>query len=141
MNFVELSKDDKNLNAENLLEEICQKWNEAKDDNERDDILDDILKEKAAGSETKRNKLIGLIKELKEAKYITTSCLWGSGQCLYSLHSINMSIETYRKRLEEHREVNASNVTNIDNSTHNNLNITGDNNALKDVSVSSDSNN
>ena len=144
LQFKELSD-----NAENLLEELCQKWNEAKDDDERlnmlNNMLNNISKDKAADSETKRNELIGFIKELKEAKYITTSCLWGSGQCLYSLDSINMSIETYRKRHEEHkeslREVNASNVTNIDNSTHNNLNITGDNNALKDVSVSSDSNN
>ena len=60
--------------AEALLEELCQKWNEAKDDNERDDILDYILREKAAGSETKRNELIGLIKELKEANCIQFHC-------------------------------------------------------------------
>ena len=56
-----------------------------------------------------------------------------------------MSIETYRKKLKEHkeslREVNASgSVTNIDNSTHNSLNIDGNNNALENVGVSSGNN-
>ena len=61
MKFNILCKD-----AEALLEELCQKWNEAKDDNERDNILNYILRDKADGSETKRNELIGLIKELEK---------------------------------------------------------------------------
>ena len=141
LNFTILSKD-----AENLLEELCQKWNETKDDNERLNILNCILSEKAAGSEIKRNELIGLIKELEKANCIQFICLPDSGRTYWILDNILMSIKTYRKRLEEHkaflREVNASNVTNIDNSTHNNLNVgNGNNNKFGNVDFSGSNNN
>ena len=143
MNFNILSKD-----AENLLEKLSH----AKNPNT---VLKEGRQKARDISETKENEFIGLINELKEAGCITVLHLHGGGREHYKLPStekssikkspIKMSIETYRKRLKEHkellREVNASgSVTNIDNSTHNSLNIDGNNNALENVGVSSGSN-
>ena len=124
--FYILSKD-----AENLLEKISNgKWEEIK--KEWENIKNDLTKSQEFGY---------LVKELKKAGYI--SAISADNYPLYHCHC-NMSIETYRKRLEEYkeflREVNASNVTNIDNSTHNNMNV-GNGNEFGNVDFSGSNNN
>ncbi len=141
MNFIKLSED-----AEALLEKLCQAENPQTVLNEGRQKARDI-------SETKETEFVELIKELKEAKCIQPICIPANNYTFYGISkdangafgSISMSIETYRKKLKEHkeslREVNASgSVTNIDNSTHNSLNIDGNNNALENVGVSSGNN-
>lgn len=129
MKFNILCKD-----AETLLEDICRAKSPV-------EMLQKKLEDAKAVSLTKGWELRGLIKELKKAGYI--NAYWAQDTVHYC--QPQMSIETYRERLKEYkeflREVNASgSVTNIDNSTHNSLNIDGNNNALEDVSVSSCSN-